>query len=213
MLVNIKKEKSSRSPSPDVIPVVAEPETLCVADSSDDDHKNKKLTNNRLTKKDSVQPATNSEKEIVKFKQEKDNLTKQKSCNEENKIISGNTSESIQNAATQMISKKEPQDDEVKAAQVKAAQSKSSLSKKPNEETNSANHSDDDRNDDVISLGGDLENEMNEELEKEVNAVQAKSTEDSSQDNTKSQDGSQTEDVISLESSDDEHTNDNQVIN
>lgn len=219
---DIKKEKRSRSPSPDVIPIVAEPETLLIADSSDEEKhlgtiKNPEEKAKALEEQSASQKEKNSNiKDSEKAEQDQENSSEQNhteslSSTEVNKTLDNSTDDNP-GSQTEISTEKFNDDDNLKYKQQKMS-NKEKL--KPNEATNSANHSEDDQNDDVISLGGDLENEMNEQLENEVNAMPSpyskKPAEDSSQDNNKSQDDSQPEDVISLESSEDERPDDNQV--
>ncbi|XP_065360756.1 transcriptional regulator ATRX homolog [Calliphora vicina] len=246
LTTEIKKEKSSRSPSPDVIPIVAEPETLLITDSSDgeDEPSNNKIdaekaTNEKSTNESATEPQRerkNTETE-AQVNKDKENASPQKSDKpaeivtepKPNRVIDNvsleSSTENTQDSSFKMSDRDDTQDsnipEETKSNDLKSSSKEKSktadevLTKKANDETNSANHSDDDQNDDVISLGGDLENEMNEQLENEVNAMKLplnkKSKEDTSQDtNNKSQDESQPEEAISLESSEDEHVNDNQ---
>ncbi|KAM7356984.1 uncharacterized protein ACRADG_002525 [Cochliomyia hominivorax] len=226
-MTDIKKEKTSRSPSPDVIPIVAEPETLLITDSSDEENgkSNKKVVENdnkdqplrevkeqETTIENDIKETTEKEKSST----EKNGAQTEMESNIKTNVSTESSTENTQDSEFKMSDTVENKDTQggTTKTKTKTKELNKEKEKSKSDEANSANHSDDDQNDDVISLGGDLESEMNEQLENEVNSIQSpfnkKSTEESSQDNIKSQDESQTEDVISLESSDTEHTDDNQ---
>ncbi|XP_075160794.1 uncharacterized protein LOC142233681 [Haematobia irritans] len=170
----IKKEKSSRSPSPDVIPIVAEPETLLINDSSDEESKKpveQSTDENRDRKQSETEEGELNDEDQLKpshkTDEEKNEETNKRSDQEQSpKGDDERTSRtSTDEKEVNKMSCKEYNMDNTNAPPVAGGT-------KPEEED------DEDHNDDVISLGEDLEDEMDEQLESEVSARKSSFVED-----------------------------------
>ncbi|XP_005187116.2 ABC transporter F family member 4 [Musca domestica] len=157
----IKKEKASRSPSPDVIPIVAEPETLLINDSSDEETGKNRQTDESAKIEEPLQKEGGKDRKISEMEDgEVDEYGegREKTSNKfeqqpEKEDESNNVNEATENDKDKhqeesMASEDSSVKDQEKETKVLAAEEEY-----------------EDRNDDVISLGEDLEDEMDEQLE------------------------------------------------
>lgn len=217
---NIKREKSSRSPSPDVIPIVAEPETLMIDDSSDEGETAKPTTDITTTK---PEESANIERDRKQSEREEGELNDGDGNNDIDETH--NSPESSERAKRNSADKQqEPQSNSEQSKDVEsnkienedpssqtfnkesndaAANVSSSKNKSSTNTPAPAEDFDEDQNDDVISLGEDLEDEMDEQLENEVNAQKSSFAE---QDNARS-----SKITKKKKYSDEDHSEDNQV--
>ncbi|XP_062133119.1 LOW QUALITY PROTEIN: protein bangles and beads [Drosophila sulfurigaster albostrigata] len=204
----ISQDKSdrSRSASPDVIPIPAEPETLLISDSTDDEATVKPKEPIEQVKvvpapipEPAPEPAELSEPEEGEVREESENET-------EAEPVKKTAEEELPIEATTVETEKPV---EIAAAEAVPVEStdveKPSTSNQPIVEAEQPQLSssivdDEDQNDDVISIGGDLEHEMIAELaevtdEPPVKVKPEKLPDPEEEDN----------DVISLNTSEDEH--------
>ena len=166
-----KQERTARSASPDVIPIVAEPETLMISDSSDEERKQKKNKYANATKESTAATkpqSSNSEQAVIETT----------AAVEQNKETNDKTADK-----PTKISESEPEEGEVKDTPTETAavlnatvevQKQKSQRRSSIEQTANitAPVEQDDEHDDVISLeGGDLESEMTEHLEEDIKPV------------------------------------------
>ncbi|KAL7733239.1 hypothetical protein ACLKA6_004745 [Drosophila palustris] len=203
-----QESQKSRSASPDVIPIQAEPETLLISDSTDDEgtqvpekSKESAVVDVQSIAPPAPEPAEESEPEEGEVREESENEAE--SQTEQQKSPENETdSTTVANAETEAPVEAVPTGETFKESE------KPSTSKESNEaiaepeqlQPNIPVVDDEDQNDDVISIGGDLEHEMIEELSKETDELAVvvkneKPAEPDEEDN----------DVISLNTSDDEH--------
>ncbi|KAH8395121.1 hypothetical protein KR215_010828 [Drosophila sulfurigaster] len=204
----ISQDKSdrSRSASPDVIPIPAEPETLLISDSTDDEATVKPKEPIEQTKvvpapipDPAPEPAELSEPEEGEVREESENETEtepvKKTAEEEQPIESTavETEKPVEAAAAEAVP--------VESADVeKLSTSSQPIVEAEQPQLSSSIVDDEDQNDDVISIGGDLEHEMIAELaevtdEPPVKVKPEKLPDPEEEDN----------DVISLNTSEDEH--------
>ncbi|XP_034102925.1 neurofilament heavy polypeptide [Drosophila albomicans] len=200
----ISQDKSdrSRSASPDVIPIPAEPETLLISDSTDDEATVKPKETVEQTKVvpppiPEPEPAELSEPEEGEVREESENETEaepvKKKAEEEQPIESTAVETEKPAAAAEAVP--------VESADVeKPSTSSQPIVEAEQPQLSSSIVDEEDQNDDVISIGGDLEHEMIAELaevtdEPPVKVKPEKLPDPEEEDN----------DVISLNTSEDEH--------
>ncbi|XP_060652505.1 LOW QUALITY PROTEIN: neurofilament heavy polypeptide [Drosophila nasuta] len=200
------KSDRSRSASPDVIPIPAEPETLLISDSTDDEATVKPKEPIEQTNvapapipEPAPEPAELSEPEEGEVREESENET-------EAEPVKKTAEEELPVEATTVETEKPVEAAAAEAVPVESTDvEKPSTSNQPIVEAEQPQLSssivdDEDQNDDVISIGGDLEHEMIAELaevtdEPPVKVKPEKLPDPEEEDN----------DVISLNTSEDEH--------
>ncbi|XP_064544363.1 uncharacterized protein LOC135432589 [Drosophila montana] len=209
----VQEQHKSRSASPDVIPIPAEPETLLISDSTDDESKqpetDKQQTQATATATAEVQPAPAAPPQPAPAEESE---PEEGEVREESEIETETqpAAKVEQEQAAALEADKEVLvviddaaiDEDAPAEEVPAATVESNVTVAESERPLSTSVVDDeDQNDDIISIGGDLE--LIEELAKveDEPAVKVKSeapeklVEPDEEDN----------DVISLNTSDDDH--------
>lgn len=212
----VEENHKSRSASPDVIPIPAEPETLLISDSTDEDEE-KQVSKKQETKLVEVEsqptvepvPAELSEPEEgevrdeieAKAEAESESQTTVK-CSEEEKPEenSKDTQDAVEPTQDEAaVDKTEPAEE---AGEEASCSKETPQTNVPADQPLSVNSVDDeDQNDDVISIGGDLE--MIEELAKVEDEPVVKVKSEASE--TLRMPDEEDNDVISLNTSEDEH--------
>lgn len=214
----IEETRKSRSASPDVIPIPAEPETLLISDSTDEDETPKQNQETKATEAEAQpaalpaaepQPAELSEPEEGEVRDEivaeavavAETETATKSSEEQKPEESSmETAEPLITAGEEATVEKS--EEEAPAEEEPACSKETMQPDVPTDQPHSINSvDDDDHNDDVISIGGDLE--MIEELAKveDEPVVKVKSEAPEILRLPDEEDN----DVISLNTSEDEH--------
>ncbi|XP_034484292.1 nucleolar protein dao-5 [Drosophila innubila] len=206
-----QEPQKSRSASPDVIPIQAEPETLLISDSTDDEApvkpKESVVVESQSTAppapEPAPEPAEESEPEEGEVREESETKAEsqnQVQTNEQQKPPETETDSAT--VETQNPSEIVQTEETVKESEEPSSNMESieTVAEPEQAQLNIPVVDDEDQNDDVISIGGDLEHEMIEELSKvaEEPVVKVKSeklAEPDEEDN----------DVISLNTSEDEH--------
>ncbi|XP_030385164.1 muscle M-line assembly protein unc-89 isoform X2 [Scaptodrosophila lebanonensis] len=198
-----KLHDKSRSPSPDVIPIQAEPETLLISDSTDDEAKQSSeaapIQAKAIEPPAPLTPAKDSEPEEGEVTDDDDKVNEgskvpekpEEKQSENESTVETPKEQDVEKAAEVSVEKEsvrtEPEESNISTIEDAAAAERNSIV------------DDEDQNDDIISIGGDLENEMIEieELANEV-SVKNETTENSNEPEEEDND------VISLETSEDE---------
>lgn len=214
----IEETRKSRSASPDVIPIPAEPETLLISDSTDEDETPKQKQETKATEAEAQpaalpaaepEPAELSEPEEGEVRDEivaeaepvAETETATKSSEEQKPEESSmETEEPLITAGEEATVEKS--EGEATAEEEPACSKETMQPDVPTDQPHSINSvDDDDHNDDVISIGGDLE--MIEELAKveDEPVVKVKSEAPEILRLPDEEDN----DVISLNTSEDEH--------
>ncbi|XP_004530792.1 glutamic acid-rich protein [Ceratitis capitata] len=245
----VKKETKSRSPTPDVIPIIPEPETLCISDSSDgepegagkikttqteasknsnDNGKEEQSKANAIRKPSRERKITEPEEGEICDNPVEENESNDKNESSESKDLSASTEETknatepvraqkdiieagvsdgagVSNETEKTGVGKEEEDNSKESLAPVAKITDTTISVTPATEkltTAPSIEDEDDGNDDVISLeGGDLEEEMIEHLEEDTNTKSSFAT---SPKKSNAVGEEQDEDVISLDSSEEE---------
>ncbi|XP_059216897.1 glutamic acid-rich protein isoform X2 [Stomoxys calcitrans] len=192
---NIKREKSSRSPSPDVIPIVAEPETLLINDSSEED------MGNGVESKQHVEVVqVNKETSTEVARDRKKSETEEGELNDDDNVKSTQNPQALdkckdtkktvdlreilvdnRNKVGKLVSDEKKSENMNSEAIVDNSNTSASTNMTMLEEE------EDDQNDDIISLGEDLEDEMDEQLESEVSTKQSSFVTDGTENNSAEQ--------------------------
>ncbi|EDW79948.2 uncharacterized protein Dwil_GK17740 [Drosophila willistoni] len=207
----------SRSASPDVIPIQTETETLLISDSTDEDEQNKdkgqQQDNNQKAALEQLpppplaepaEPAVESEPEEGEVRDEVE--TEEKPG--ENTEAPSLEKEAEKETTTEVEDPIPPTEESPKVSIV--AEENSNCSQQSQVVTSGEAVAlslieDEDQNDDVISIGGDLENEMIEQLAKEEPTPSIKSETGREKKSNDSQEDEMDNDVISLDTSEDDH--------
>ncbi|XP_068141822.1 transcriptional regulator ATRX homolog [Drosophila tropicalis] len=210
----------SRSASPDVIPIQTETETLLISDSTDEDEqvstnkdKGQQQNNNQKAALEQLppaplpqpaEPAVESEPEEGEVRDEVE--TKEKPS--ENNEAPLPEKEAEKETTTEA---KDPIPATEESPKVPTAVEENSNCSQQSQVASTGGAvalsliEDEDQNDDVISIGGDLENEMIEQLAKEEPTPSIKSETEREKKSNDSPEDEMDNDVISLDTSEDDH--------
>ncbi|KAH8398777.1 hypothetical protein KR222_003128 [Zaprionus bogoriensis] len=209
-----EQSAKSRSASPDVIPIPAEPETLLISDSTDDEEKQEKPQKPEETKQTEQPPAVEpepvveSEPEEGEVRDESDAETESPTAEKGSEAQQPQPQEQSAADSPQATGEPETSDATEKTALTEDVSEQPEASKESSQTEATTQQppsipivDDEDQNDDVISIGGDLE--MIEELAKVEDEPEVKVKSEASE-NLRVPD-EEDNDVISLNTSEDEH--------
>ncbi|KAH8366044.1 hypothetical protein KR093_008606 [Drosophila rubida] len=199
-----QESNKSRSASPDVIPIPAEPETLLISDSTDDEAtvKQKEPVEQASAvpapePEPQPEPAELSEPEEGEVREESEQEIEAQPAVQTVQVETPSEATAVEKVVEKPA---EAIDAAAEAVEQPSGSKQTSIVEPEQPQLNNSIVDDEDQNDDVISIGGDLENEMIEELsqvteESPVKVKPEKLPEPEEEDN----------DVISLNTSEDEH--------